>query len=124
MPARFVGKGMNTREKIIKEVFQIVPRKWRGVGEIPQSGLGLQETYKEFDADQLFGLTDYHAEENPSCISGLVLQGVKKPYECPAFGVQCTPEQPFGATMVSSEGACAAYYRYRRVHRSGDDSEE
>ena len=113
-------EGNEYARKIIQEVFQIVSRKWRGVGEIPQSGLGLREPYKEFDADQLFGLTEYHAEENAACISGLILQGVKKPYECPAFGVQCTPEQPLGATMVSSEGACAAYYRYRRSHPSAN----
>jgi hydrogenase expression/formation protein HypD len=91
-----------------------VPRKWRGLGEIPQSGLGLSETYAAFDAEKKFGLADHHVEEPAECIAGLVLQGLKKPHECPAFGTRCTPEHPFGATMVSSEGACAAYYRYRR----------
>jgi hydrogenase expression/formation protein HypD len=92
-----------------------VPRKWRGVGEIPQSGLGLRDAYREYDAELRFGVASYTAEESSECISGLILQGVKKPHECPAFATRCTPERPLGATMVSSEGACAAYYRYRRV---------
>jgi len=91
-----------------------VPRKWRGVGEIPQSGLGLNDAYTAFDAEKKFGLADHHVEEPTECLSGLVLQGQIKPHECPAFGTRCTPEHPLGATMVSSEGACAAYYRYRR----------
>lgn len=102
-------------QQLVTEVFEVVPRKWRGVGEIPQSGLGLRPDYAQYDAEKRFGLTGYTAEEPAECISGLVLQGVKKPHECPAFGTRCTPEHPFGATMVSSEGACAAYYRYRRV---------
>jgi len=92
-----------------------VPRKWRGIGEIPRSGLGLSEKYAEFDAETRFGLADQAVEESSECMSGLVLQGVMKPHECPAFGTRCTPEHPLGATMVSSEGACAAYYRYRRI---------
>ena len=102
-------------QKIIREVFQVVPRKWRGLGEIDRSGLGLQPKYREFDAEIRFGISGQIVEEPSECISGLVLQGVKKPHECPAFGERCTPEHPLGATMVSSEGACAAYYRYRRV---------
>ncbi len=101
-------------QQIVRDVFTIVPRKWRGIGEIPQSGLGLRDEYTEFDAERRFGLTGYGVEESPDCMSGLVLQGMKKPYECPAFGTKCTPEHPLGATMVSTEGACAAYYRYRR----------
>jgi hydrogenase expression/formation protein HypD len=101
-------------QHLIREIFTIVPRKWRGIGAIPQSGLGLRQQYAEFDAEKRFGLTEYVVEESSECISGLVLQGVKKPHECPAFGGHCTPEHPLGATMVSSEGACAAYYRYRR----------
>jgi hydrogenase expression/formation protein HypD len=99
---------------LIREVFRIIPRKWRGVGEIPESGLGLTGEYAEFDAERRFTVSHYTAEEPEECISGLVLQGIKKPNECPAFGTRCTPERPFGATMVSNEGACAAYYRYRR----------
>jgi hydrogenase expression/formation protein HypD len=107
--------GNQPAQQLIREVFRIVPRKWRGVGEIPQSGLGLSEKYAEFDAEARFGVADYTVEESSECMSGLVLQGVMKPHECPAFGTRCTPERPLGATMVSSEGACAAYYRYRRV---------
>jgi hydrogenase expression/formation protein HypD len=100
--------------KLISEIFRVVPRKWRGVGEIPYSGLGLQEKYAGFDAELRFGVARLTADEPAECISGRVLQGIKKPFECPAFGVRCTPEHPLGATMVSSEGACAAYYQYRR----------
>ncbi len=101
-------------QDLIREVFQVVPRKWRGIGAIPQSGLGLQPPYDTLDAERRFNLTDRHVEESTECLSGLVLQGVKKPPDCPAFGTRCTPEHPLGATMVSGEGACAAYYRYRR----------
>ena len=101
-------------QALIKKVFKVVPRKWRGIGEIPQSGLGLADAFAAFDADQKFGLTDRHVDEPLDCKAGLVLQGLLKPHECPAFGTKCTPEHPLGATMVSSEGACAAYYRYRR----------
>lgn len=107
-------EGNMPAQQLVREVFTIVPRKWRGIGQIPQSGLGLRNEYAEFDAEKRFGLTDYGVEESAICMSGLVLQGMKKPYECPAFGVLCTPEHPLGATMVSTEGACAAYYRYRR----------
>jgi hydrogenase expression/formation protein HypD len=102
-------------QNLIREVFQVVPRKWRGIGEIDRSGLGLRQKYREFDAELRFGVSDQAVEEPSECISGLILQGVKKPHECLAFGERCTPEHPLGATMVSSEGACAAYYRYRRV---------
>lgn len=98
---------------LIREVFEVVPRKWRGIGEIPASGLGLRAAYAAFDAEKRFGVANYTAQESSECISGLILQGAKKPHECPAFGTRCTPEHPLGATMVSSEGACAAYYRYR-----------
>lgn len=98
---------------LIREVFEVVPRKWRGIGEIPASGLGLRAPYAAIDAEQRFGVASYTAEESSECISGLILQGAKKPSQCPAFGTRCTPEQPLGATMVSNEGACAAYYRYR-----------
>jgi len=96
------------------EVFEIADRKWRGIGEIHQSGYRLRDEYAEFDAETIFGVTETHAEEPPECIAALVLQGLKKPIDCPMFGKGCTPEKPMGAPMVSSEGACAAYYRYRR----------
>jgi hydrogenase expression/formation protein HypD len=104
--------------ELIRQVFRVRSRKWRGIGEIPQSGLGLAEEYAAFDAETRFGVADHTAEESPECRSGLVLQGILKPPECPAFSTRCTPEHPLGATMVSSEGACAAYYRYRRRERA------
>ncbi|MDW8104010.1 MAG: hydrogenase formation protein HypD [Armatimonadota bacterium] len=107
-------EGNRPAQELIREVFEVVPRKWRGIGEIPQSGLGLREPYWQFDAERRFALRTGSVEEASECISGLILQGVKKPYECPAFGTRCTPEHPLGATMVSSEGACAAYFKYRR----------
>src|SRR5215469_8240871 len=107
-------EGNRPAQQLIREVFQVVPRKWRGVGEIPRSGLGLSPAYAAFDAEAKFGIAELRVEESSECLSGLVLQGKLKPNECPAFGTRCTPEHPLGATMVSSEGACAAYYRYRR----------
>jgi hydrogenase expression/formation protein HypD len=107
-------EGNQPAQDLIKQVFKVVPRKWRGVGEIAKSGLGLREEYAVFDAEKRFGLADHVVAEPAECLSGLVLQGLTKPHECPAFGTRCTPEHPLGATMVSSEGACAAYYRYRR----------
>ena len=106
-------EGSIKAQELIREVFTVVPRKWRGIGEIPESGLGLRAPYAAFDAATRFGLTELKVSESPLCVSGLILQGLQKPVECPAFGRQCTPEHPLGATMVSSEGACAAYYRYR-----------
>jgi hydrogenase expression/formation protein HypD len=112
---RTVNEQGNTRARdIIKEVFYVIPRKWRGIGEIPLSGFELTPAYSEFNAEERFDLTNIHTQESQECISGLIMQGIKKPDQCPAFGKKCTPEHPLGATMVSSEGACAAYYRYRR----------
>ncbi len=117
--ARMVRReGNDPARRLIGEVFEVSHRKWRGVGEIPQSGLALSEQYRRFDAEARFGVESYTAEESSECISGLVLQGIRKPNECPAFGTTCTPEHPLGATMVSNEGACAAYYRYRRYNSS------
>jgi hydrogenase expression/formation protein HypD len=116
--ARSVRREGNLRAReLIREVFRIVPRKWRGVGEIPASGLGLTDAYAEFDAEARFGVAHYETQESSECISGLILQGIRKPFDCPAFGVRCDPEHPLGATMVSNEGACAAYYRYRKHAR-------
>lgn len=108
-------EGNRPAQQLVNEVFQVVPRQWRGLGEIPASGLGLRPGYAPFDAERKFGLGDKKVAEPADCLSGLVLQGKLTPHECPAFGSRCTPEHPLGATMVSSEGACAAYYRYRRV---------
>jgi len=99
---------------VMREVFEVSDRKWRGIGSIAASGYRLREEYAAFDAERVFGLEDLHAEEPKECISALVLQGLKKPMDCPAFGVRCTPTAPLGAPMVSTEGACAAYYQYRR----------
>lgn len=113
---RAVRPGGNApAQAVIGEVFEVVPRTWRGIGSIPQSGLGLSASYRDYDAALKFEVDPPPAKEPSECKSGLVLQGRLKPVECPAFGVRCTPESPLGATMVSSEGACAAYYRYRRL---------
>ena len=108
-------EGNEAAQRLMREVFTVVNRKWRGIGEIPLSGLGLSEAYADYDAERRFGVADYRAEDSTECVSGLVLRGEKTPHQCSAFGTRCTPEHPLGATMVSSEGACAAYYRYRRV---------
>lgn len=107
-------EGNRAAQRTIAEVFEIVPRQWRGLGEIPASGFQLRGRFQKFDANQRFPFSGEPAHESPECISGLILQGIKKPHECPAFVVKCTPENPLGAPMVSSEGACAAYYHYGR----------
>jgi hydrogenase expression/formation protein HypD len=101
--------------KVIREVFTVVPRKWRGIGEIPKSGWALNKDYSSFDAERRFQVAHIKAEESTECIAGQILLGLKKPMDCPAFGAKCTPEHPLGAPMVSTEGACSAYYRYRRA---------
>jgi hydrogenase expression/formation protein HypD len=119
--ARLVRReGNPTARRIINEVFEPCDRAWRGIGLIPMSGYRLREPYARFDAEARFAdVAAIESRESEVCISGLVLQGVKKPHECLAFGVQCTPRTPLGATMVSSEGACAAYYKYGRAHDAG-----
>ncbi len=108
--------GNRPAQSLVGQVFEIVDRAWRGIGEIGQSGLGLRAEYQEFDAERRFDLSAVGPRPEPAeCVSGLVLQGLIKPNECQAFGSRCTPEHPMGATMVSSEGACAAYYRHRRT---------
>ena len=99
--------------KIIEQVFEIADRDWRGLGTIPQSGLALRPAYAAYDAGKRFALSPASASRASECISGEIMRGVKKPHDCPAFGSRCTPEHPLGAPMVSSEGACAAYHRYR-----------
>ena len=107
-------EGNRPAQKTIAEVFEITPREWRGLGEIPASGFQLRGRFQKYDANRRFPFSGEPAHESPECISGLILQGIKKPHECPAFAVKCTPENPLGAPMVSSEGACAAYYHYGR----------
>jgi len=132
-------EGNAAAQALLREIFRVIPRRWRGIGEIPASGLGLAERYAAFDAERRFGPAPPPAAEEPACRAGSllrrraplrpraapadeetacragsILRGILTPHECPAFGRQCTPEHPLGAPMVSSEGACAAYYRYRR----------
>jgi len=107
-------EGNQAAQKLIDRVFEPVNRKWRGIGNIPESGFGLRENYRYFDAAERFGSGTIQTVESEICIAGLVLQGLKKPSECPAFGTKCTPQNPLGAPMVSAEGACAAYYTYKR----------
>ncbi len=101
-------------QNLIKQVFEVTDRTWRGIGEIPQSGYRLRAEFAAFDAEQRFDVAAIIAHESPLCIAGEILQGLKKPHHCSAFGTQCTPEHPLGAPMVSPEGACAAYFQYSR----------
>jgi hydrogenase expression/formation protein HypD len=116
-PRTVTFEGNKPAQEVINRVFVECDRKWRGIGTIPNSGWCLRPEYNKFNAELRFEVTDIKPEEPAVCVSGLVLQGLKKPPECPAFGRECTPENPLGATMVSSEGACAAYYRYIGVER-------
>lgn len=107
-------EGNQPAQKMIDTVFMEVDRKWRGIGTIPNSGWDLRPEFDAFNAEKRFQVESIIAEESPLCIAGEILQGMKKPHDCSAFGKECKPEHPLGATMVSSEGACAAYYRYGR----------
>ena len=113
------GEGNVPAQRLIEDVFEVCDRKWRGLGTIPQSGLRLRPEFAAHDAERIFGLSAAGVDEPAECISAAVLQGRKKPPECAAFGSRCTPQNPLGAPMVSSEGACAAYYHYRR-HSAAD----
>ena len=101
-------------KKMMYDVFDVADRNWRGIGEIPKSGFKMKPSYDKFNAEKLFELEDYTKSEPEVCIAGEIMQGLKKPSECPAFGKECNPENPLGAPMVSSEGACSAYYRYKK----------
>jgi hydrogenase expression/formation protein HypD len=107
-------QGNVAAQQVLKEVFDVADQKWRGIGMIPRSGLRLRPEYAAYDANRVFDLELITAEEPAECISAQVLQGLRKPTDCPAFAMRCTPENPLGAPMVSAEGACAAYYHYRR----------
>ncbi|MDX2194077.1 MAG: hydrogenase formation protein HypD [Gemmatimonadales bacterium] len=109
--------GNRPAQALLEEVFETTDRAWRGIGVIPQSGWRLREAYRDFDAEVRFDVGGIAADESPLCHAGEVLQGNLKPNECPAFGNACTPRTPLGATMVSSEGACAAYHNYGRLHQ-------
>ncbi len=116
--ARSVTRDGNvTAQQVIGQVFQVCDRAWRGIGTIPQSGLELRPEYAAFDAEKRFDIGHLVSQESADCHAGEVLRGVLRPPDCPAFGVQCNPENPLGAPMVSSEGACAAYFRYGRLNR-------
>ncbi|MFW6058579.1 MAG: hydrogenase formation protein HypD [Phycisphaeraceae bacterium] len=115
-------EGNRSSRELIDEVFEVTDRKWRGVGIIPKSGYRLRYEFRAHDAERLFEVDEIETRESSVCISGQVLKGLKKPHECPAFGKECTPRTPLGATMVSAEGACAAYHAYGRhlqASRSG-----
>lgn len=117
-PRAVTFAGNQAAQSIIHKTFQPVDRNWRGIGTIPQSGWDLRPELAEFDAEKRFAVGHIQTTESPLCIAGEILRGLKKPHQCPAFGVQCTPQTPLGAPMVSAEGACSAYYRYARVENS------
>jgi hydrogenase expression/formation protein HypD len=113
--ARIVSREGNVvARQLVEKVFEVCDRKWRGVGSIPKSGYKLRWEFRDHDAERIFGVKEIATEEPSNCISGQILRGIKKPHDCPAFGTLCNPEHPLGATMVSAEGACAAYYAYGR----------
>ena len=114
-PRAVQAQGNTAAKAMLEDVFEVTDRTWRGIGMIPRSGWRLSPAYREFDAEYRFAVTGIHTAESAICRSGEVLQGIIKPHECAAFGKECTPRNPLGATMVSSEGACAAYYLYRRL---------
>ncbi len=113
-------EGNQPAQKLLAEVFEVTDRAWRGIGVIPRSGWRLRAAYRAFDAEERFQIAGIHTEESPLCRAGDVLRGVIKPAQCAAFGRECTPRHPLGATMVSSEGACAAYYNYGRFLSAED----
>jgi len=108
-------EGNKSAQKLINEVYQPCDRNWRGIGSIPMSGWELRPAYQEFNAENRFEIGDIHTQESKICIAGSILQGMKKPFDCPAFGTLCTPDKPLGAPMVSAEGACSAYYKYHSL---------
>jgi len=110
-------EGNVAAQKLLEEVFERADRKWRGIGNIPSSGFKLKDEYSDYDAEKIFKVENIETEESSLCIAGEVLQGIKKPIECSAFGKECTPEHPLGAPMVSTEGACAAYFHYGKVKK-------
>ncbi|MCW5519839.1 hydrogenase formation protein HypD [Aureitalea sp. L0-47] len=109
-------EGNIAAKEVISKVFEVADRDWRGIGTIPNSGYVLREDFAKFDAEKKFGVGDINTEEHASCIAGAILKGIKKPHECSEFGKRCTPSNPLGAPMVSSEGACAAYYNFSETH--------
>ena len=115
-------EGSPAARERVQDVFELADRKWRGIGEIPMSGLRLRPEFAAFDAERKFGLGDIHVNESSECHAGEVLTGKLKPPRCPAFGTRCTPERPLGALMVSAEGACAAYYHLAKYRGASDSA--
>jgi hydrogenase expression/formation protein HypD len=119
--SRVLARGGNhPAQDLIAKVFEVSDRKWRGVGSIPQSGFRLRDEFRSLDAEHRFSVQSISTQEPSVCIAGQILQGIKKPHDCPAFGTSCNPQHPLGATMVSAEGACAAYYAYGRHLKDAD----
>lgn len=114
-------QGNTTAQRAVEDVFEVIPQRWRGLGELDESGLAIRSAYQNFDAETRFTLPKGREEQLSECISGLVLIGKKRPTECPAYGTRCTPDHPLGATMVSDEGACAAYYAVQRSFEQIED---
>jgi hydrogenase expression/formation protein HypD len=115
-------EGNRAAQNLVAQVFETTDRNWRGVGSIPESGYRLRDAFRDYDAERLFEVAKISTREPEVCISGQILTGIKTPHDCPAFGSLCTPQTPLGATMVSAEGACAAYYAYgRRMKVYGDE---
>jgi hydrogenase expression/formation protein HypD len=113
--SRILGRDGNVAaQNLIAKVFEVIDRKWRGIGRIPQSGFQLRDEFRDLDAEARFDVAAIATDEPSICIAGQILRGLKKPHDCPAFGTACNPQHPLGATMVSAEGACAAYYAYGR----------
>jgi hydrogenase expression/formation protein HypD len=116
-------RGNRPAQELVDRVFAVGDRKWRGIGMIPRSGYHLREEFARHDAERLFDVAEIATLEPEICISGQILRGIKKPHDCPAFGTLCSPQHPLGATMVSAEGACAAYYAYgRHLHPEGGEA--
>ena len=113
--------GNPAAQKLIASVFEIADRKWRGVGTIPKSGYKLRWEFRDYNAERIFDVKEIDTHEPEACISGQILRGLRKPHDCPAFGTSCDPQHPMGATMVSAEGACAAYYAYGRHLQSTEN---
>ncbi|HEX9075630.1 MAG TPA: hydrogenase formation protein HypD [Anaerolineae bacterium] len=119
-PRTVTFEGNKPAQQLVEKVFMECDRKWRGIGTIPMSGWCLRPEFDAFNAEKRFDVGEIRTSESPLCIAGQILQGLKKPHDCSAFGARCTPEHPLGATMVSAEGACAAYYRYGRHVVTGE----
>jgi hydrogenase expression/formation protein HypD len=120
-PRAVTYDGNKPAQEVIKRVFKTCDRNWRGIGMIPKSGWCLRPEFINLDAEIRFSVSGIHSQESSLCIAGQILQGIQKPFDCQAFGTICLPQNPLGATMVSSEGACAAYYRYSSMRLTSEE---